>query len=138
MADGGIVVNHVRPYRIARRRRRPRETDNGDAGRPRGSVDRDLVGLRAAVADMLNSTTIRRHVAKLARAEADERHLFIPIHRSAMPYPVADGLWTGNSVPPDAPILPDGVTHLWLAPGLGRRVLLGDAHGWTQHHPYDN
>jgi hypothetical protein len=114
-----------------------RQTMVVPAGRG-GSVDSDLVGLRAAVADMLDSTTMRRHVAKLARAEADERHLFVPIHRSALPYPVADGLWTGSSVPTDAPVLPDGVTHLWLALGLGRRVLLGDAHGWTQHHPYDN
>ncbi|GAB2675773.1 hypothetical protein GCM10027088_63720 [Nocardia goodfellowii] len=69
---------------------------------------------------------------------ADERHLFIPVHLSALPFSVVDGLMTSESVPPDPPPLPEEITHLWLAPPFSRRVLLWDGFTWTNHLPYDN
>ena len=103
-----------------------------------GAVDRNLVGLTAALTDAFESPHIARHIQKLARADGDELHLFIPLHFSALPYPVADGLWTGTTLPRDPAPLPSPLTHLWLAPQFGRRVLLWTPRGWQQHHPYDN
>lgn len=79
-----------------------------------------------------------RHLEKLARAEADERHLFIPVHLSAFPFSVADALIASASLPSDPPPLPEKITHLWLAPPFSRRVLLWNGVEWNNHYPYDN
>lgn len=102
-----------------------------------GGVDTSLVGLRAALVDVFDQPGIVKHLRKVATAEADERHLCLLVHRSALPFAVADGLWTGNTLPPEAPPLPPEVTHLWLIPALGQRVLLWTPEGWQQHQPYD-
>jgi hypothetical protein len=67
-----------------------------------------------------------------------ERHLFVPVHLTAFPFAIIDALIVGTSLPPTPPPLPSGLTHLWLAPSFGRRVLLGTAEGWSQHYPYDD
>jgi hypothetical protein len=97
-----------------------------------GGVDTGLTGLRQALLDAFDEPHIARRIQKLTVSAGEERHLFIAVHWSALPFSVAYGLWTGDALPPDAPPLPSGVTHLWLA-GLGQRVLLGDAEGWQQH-----
>ncbi len=102
-----------------------------------GGVDTSLRGLHAALVEMFDQPGVAKHLRKVAEAEADERHLCLLIHRSALPFAVADGLWTGTTLPPDAPPLPDRVTHLWLMPELGGRVLLWTPDGWQQHRPYD-
>lgn len=100
-----------------------------------GGVDTSLQGLHAALGELFDQPVVAKHLRKLAKAEADERHLCLILHRSALPFAVADGLWTGATLPPDAPPLPDQVTHLWLLPELGGRVLLWTPHGWQQHRP---
>ena len=102
-----------------------------------GGVDHSLAGLRQALAEAFAVPPMPRHLEKLTRTEADERHLFIPVHRTALPFAVADGLWAGAALPPEPPPLPAAVTHLWLAPALGRRVLLWTPRGWQERHPYD-
>lgn len=102
-----------------------------------GGVDRSLAGLRPALEDAFAQPQMARHLTKVASAEADEHHLYVIAHRSALPFAVADGLWVGTTLPPDAPPLPEGVSHLWLAPGLGSRVLLWSPHGWQDYRPYD-
>jgi len=59
------------------------------------------------------------------------------VHLSAFPFAVTDGLIVGNALPPEPPPLPAGLTHVWLAPSSGRRVLLGTAEGWSPHFPYE-
>lgn len=102
-----------------------------------GAVDDTLAGLRQSLLDAFAEPPMPRHLAKLASAVADERHLFAFFHHSALPFAVADGLWAGECLPPEPPPLPVGVSHLWLAPAFGRRVLLWTPAGWEEHHPYD-
>ncbi len=113
-----------------------RDTMVVPAGRG-GGVDHSLAGLKQALIEAFAKPPMPRHLEKVALAEADERHLFIPVHRSALPFAVADGLWTGATLPPEPPPLPAKVTHLWIAPALGRRILLWTPRGWEEHHPYD-
>lgn len=113
-----------------------RDTMVVPAGRG-GGVDHSLAGLRQALIEAFAEPPMPRHLEKVARAEADERHLFVRVHRSALPFAVADGLWTGAGLPAEPPPLPASVTHLWLAPALGRRLLLWTPHGWEEHNPYD-
>jgi hypothetical protein len=48
-----------------------------------GFVDDSLSGFAAALAKAFEKPHIQRHFDKLARAGADERHLFIPLHMPA-------------------------------------------------------
>ncbi len=102
-----------------------------------GTVDDGLVGLRQALETAFNEPHIVRHLAKAGRAEADERHLFIPVHWTALPFDVSDGL-RGDTLPPEPPPIPAALTHLWLAPHFARRILLWTPSGWQNHYPYDN
>jgi hypothetical protein len=102
-----------------------------------GGVDTSLRGLRPALVEMFDQPVVAKHLRKVAGADADERHLCLLIHRSALPFAVADGLWTGTTLPPEPPPLSDQLTHLWLMPELGGRVLLWTPEGWQQHRPYD-
>lgn len=105
-----------------------------------GGTDRTLEGLRDVLATALSTTHLRDRVAKLrstSEISVAERHLFVPIHLTAFPFPIIDALIVGTSLPPTPPPLPPSLTHLWLAPSFGRRVLLGTAEGWAQHYPYD-
>ncbi|GGM15749.1 hypothetical protein GCM10011594_39750 [Nakamurella endophytica] len=104
-----------------------------------GAVDESLSGLRQALEDAFAEPHMVRHLDKTARADTDERHLFLPVHWSVLPFPVFYGLLDdGQALPPEPPPLPPAITHLWLAPELARRVLLWTPHGWQNHYPYDN
>lgn len=91
-----------------------------------GAVDSGLAGVADALRGVFAEPGMAKHLAKVARAGADEGHLFVPVHMSALPFAVLYGLSFGDELPPEPPPLPVGVTHLWLAAGLGQRVLL-----WT-------
>ncbi|MFF8968678.1 hypothetical protein [Streptomyces sp. NPDC014995] len=103
-----------------------------------GGVDRSLNGLRSALDEAFLRPHMNKHLDKIARAEADERHLFVPLHFTALPFNVAYGLMEGDALPTTPPPLPISVTHLWLAPQFAQRVLLWTPDGWQQHYPYDN
>lgn len=103
-----------------------------------GGVDEELSGLLAALSGLFDGDHLRRKFDKLARHQADERHLFLGIDMDGVPFSVLDGLAFGSSLPTDPPPLPDPITHLWIAPRIGRRVLYWSPAGWTQHHPYDD
>ena len=98
-----------------------------------GGVDHTFSGLRTALADLFEDPNIVKHVAKLRRTAADEHHLYVAVHLQALSFAIADALMFGDSTPTGMPILPDGVTHIWLAPPLGPRVLLGCTEGWASH-----
>src|SRR3954453_15945036 len=50
-----------------------------------GGVDTSLAGLYAALVEAFDQPGVANHLRKVARAEADERHLCLLIHRSALP-----------------------------------------------------
>jgi hypothetical protein len=100
-----------------------------------GATSRDLTGMSEALLALFEDQNIKKHVAKLGRAAGEERHLFLAVHSQAFPFDVADALMVGEATPSGSPALPGEVTHLWLAPQFGPRVLRGSSSGWTSH-PY--
>lgn len=104
-----------------------------------GIIDENLVGLDHAVVDLLAAPAVARRVAKVSRADADERHLFVSLDSTGLPFPVA-GVLTGRPerLPTTSTLtLPRRLTHLWLASRY-LHVLLGwtAARGWQAHDVY--
>ena len=94
---------------------------------------------RSSGRHFVNSPHIAERFEKLARAEADERHLFILLHESALPFSISSGLTFADTLPPDSPPVPAYITHVWLAPGFSQRVLLwSQTEGWRNFYPYAN
>ncbi|WP_131536076.1 hypothetical protein [Mycolicibacterium aromaticivorans] len=90
-----------------------------------GAVDEQLSGFADALSEAFEQAHIKTHFDKLAKcADVDERHLFIPLHSSALPFAISSELVFEETLPPDPPLIPDHVSHLWLAPEGSRRVLL--------------
>lgn len=85
-----------------------------------------------ALANAFGTELIHRHVAKLARTTADERHLFVVVGVNDLPFALFESLGFGDALPTSPPNLPDGLTHLWLAPVYGRRFLIGSSTGWAE------
>jgi hypothetical protein len=104
-----------------------------------GAVDDRLEELAAGLSEAFKQPHIEPHFEKLERADADERHLFIPLHQTALPDSVALGLmFDSETLPPNEPPVPGFLTHLWLAPRFSRRVLVwARESGWCNYFPYN-
>ena len=103
-----------------------------------GMVDDSLSGLNDALADAFAAGHLPDHVAKVVHTPADEKHLFLIVHQTALRFEITSALMFGTTVPEGSAWLPNGISHLWLAPEFSNRVLVGTATGWDQTHPYDN
>jgi hypothetical protein len=104
-----------------------------------GVVDDSLPGFADELRTAFASPHIPPHFAKLAKAVADEHHLFIPLHESALSFTLSAGLMFGDALPSDPPPIPEHITHLWLAPAFSRRVLLWSrSDDWRNYFPYAN
>lgn len=103
-----------------------------------GFVAGSLTGLRPALEEAFIQSPFPRHFDKLARADADERHLFVPIHWSALPFHVSHNLALSEDLPTEPPPVPSSISHLWLAPQFSRQVLIWCHAGWKSHKPCDN
>jgi hypothetical protein len=102
-----------------------------------GVVDDSLPGFVDELRTAFATPHIAPHFAKLARANANERHLFIPLHGSTLSFPVSTGLMFGDTPPSEPPPVPEHITHVWLAPAFSRRVLLWSrSEGWRNFFPY--
>jgi hypothetical protein len=100
-----------------------------------GAAWESLDDLPAALVNLFTTDNLVKHVAKVGRPEAAEgvpaeRHLFLILSLSALPFSLFDAFATGVALPDATPPLPGRVTHLWLAPAFGERVALLDANGW--------
>ena len=103
-----------------------------------GFLDEQLVGLPAAVEDLLQVDHIARHVPKLLAHPADEHHLFVNIKHGGLPesqYMVL--VREVHVLPPTVPSLPDGLSHLWLSTGYGPSLLYCTPSGWSEHRVFD-
>jgi hypothetical protein len=116
------------PARDEHRTRRAMITQPG-AG---GFTDETFSQLDEALSAAFDTALIQGHVAKLKRAEADERHLFLVVGIYDMAFSLFQALGFEDTLPAGAPALPDGLTHLWLAPVYGHRVLIGTSAGWVE------
>jgi hypothetical protein len=88
--------------------------------------------LDEALSTAFEAKLIQRHLAKLMRTGADERHLFLVVGVRDLPFSLFSALGFEKDLPAGAPALPDGLTHLWLAPEYGHRVLFGTPAGWVE------
>jgi hypothetical protein len=103
-----------------------------------GLVDSSMSGFADALRQAFQSPHIPAHFEKLANAAADQRHLFIPLHDSALPPGITLELMTGDALPSKPPPVPHSITHLWLAPAFSKRVLLcSRPEGWRNIYPYN-
>lgn len=104
-----------------------------------GAVDEELAGLDRAMVDLLAESTVARRVAKVSEVDADERHLFLSVDTSGLPFPVAAALFGRPERLPTTStlVLPGRLTHLWLAPRY-LNELLGwtTSDGWQSHDVY--
>ena len=103
-----------------------------------GAVLDSLDGLNTALAEVFQTRNLVKHLAKVASPDAaqdgaSERHLFLVLHPSALPYTLFDALITGQPLPTEPLTLPEGVTHLWLWSQFSPRVLLAGPDGWHDH-----
>jgi hypothetical protein len=102
-----------------------------------GWIDESLSGFASELRKAFKSPHIEPHFEKLAKAATDERHLFIALHDSALPFSIASELMFGKTLPAESPPVPDYITHVWLAPAFSRRVLLWSrSEGWRNLFPY--
>jgi hypothetical protein len=97
-----------------------------------GFPDGAFNGLDDALSAAFDTTNIQRHLTKLRRTQAGERHLFLIVGVYDLPYTLYDALVFGDRLPAGAPPKPDDLTHLWLAPVSCRRVLIGTSAGWDE------
>jgi len=97
-----------------------------------GGEDETFSLLDEALSTAFDITHIQDHVAKLRRTQADERHLFLIVDMYDLPYSLFGALGFSDRLPAGAPALPAGLTHLWLAPVYGHRVLIGTSAGWAE------
>lgn len=104
-----------------------------------GTIDHDLLGLDEAVTELLSVPTVAKRVAKVSTAETDERHLFVSVDSSGLPFPVSSALMGRPERLPTTSTLtaPPPLSHLWLAPRF-THVLLGwtVTGGWQAYDVY--
>ena len=104
-----------------------------------GFVDKSMSGFADALGAAFENPHIPRHFEKLEKANGVERHLFIALHDSLSRSSISSELMFDDALPSESTPLPDYITHLWLAPGFSRRVLLwSEPEGWRNFYPYDN
>lgn len=97
-----------------------------------GWIEDSLTGFADELRTAFQAGHITPHFEKLNREpNVDERHLFIPMHETALPSNLSTTLTFTDILPSQPPPVPSYITHLWLGPAFGKRVLLWTpADGW--------
>jgi hypothetical protein len=101
-----------------------------------GFSDRGLASLPDELAGTLRTPKIQSRIKKLAESELEERHLLLIVRPSAFSWSVYEGLAFGGPLPTEAPLLPDGLSQVWLLTGLqaGGVVRGISGRGWYRDH----
>ena len=101
-----------------------------------GFSSRGLSSLAGELAETLRTPKIQAKISKLAASGLEERHLFLLVRPSAFSWPVFEGLAFGGPFPTEVPLLPDGLSQVWLLTGLqaGGVVRGISGRGWYRDH----
>ena len=94
-----------------------------------GSVDESLSRLAEAINELIAQDHVQRRIRKLDRSGHEEQHLFVVVDHTGLPFDVFYALTRGTISPPNAPILPGAVTHLWLLVTFTPHAILVTAEG---------
>jgi hypothetical protein len=103
-----------------------------------GFSSRGLESLPIELSEVLRTTKMQSKIDKLTATGRDERHLFLIVRPSAFSFPIYDGLAFGGPLPVEVPVLPDGLSQVWLLTGLqaGGVVRCTSGDGWSRDDPY--
>jgi hypothetical protein len=100
-------------------------------------TDQRMASVAPAVRDWLASRPALRAITRLGQRRARERQLYLTVGCSEVTAEAFDSLVRASGVPPAPPPPRLAITHLWLAPVLGRTVYLWSrGGGWSRHEPY--
>jgi hypothetical protein len=101
-----------------------------------GFSGRGLASLPDELTETLRIPKVQSRIRKLAASESEERHLLLIVRPSAFSWPVYEGLAFGGPLPTEAPLLPDGLSQVWLLSGLqAGGVIRGiSGRGWYRDH----
>lgn len=101
-------------------------------------TDREMVSVVPAVQRCLSVGALRRTLRRLSRREGDERQLYLTVDCRGLAPEAFEALLRADGVPTSTPSLPAELSHLWIAPVLGRTVFLWRRQiGWSRHEPYE-
>jgi hypothetical protein len=83
---------------------------------------------------LLASRGLAGHVAKLAAAHAEERHLWLGVHMSGAPFAAFYALTDETVVPQTDPVVPAHLDAVWLFAQFSAPVLVWRrGEGWSRH-----
>jgi hypothetical protein len=86
------------------------------------------------LSELLRSDRLAKHLAKLAAADAEERHLWLGVHMSGAPFAPFYALTDGTVVPQTDPVVPAHLDAVWLFPQFSAPVLVWRrGKGWSRH-----
>jgi hypothetical protein len=106
--------------------------------RPGRAADPAMSSVVPSLRDSLAGGPAARALRALRqRRDAMERQLYLTVGWTGLSPEAFDSLVRAAGVPPVPPPEQDWLSHLWLAPVLGRTVFLwSHADGWSRHEPY--
>lgn len=95
--------------------------------------------LPSVVRSALLEDKMRSKIEKLAASGYDERHLFLSVRPLAFSFAVYDNLCFGGSLPDEPPVLPAGLSELWLTSGFKEGGVVRAIAGreWRRDHPFE-
>jgi hypothetical protein len=104
-----------------------------------GFSGRGMTSLPDELAAVLSTPNMQAKIRKLAATGLEERHLLLIVRPSAFSWPVYDGLAFGGPLPSEAPLLPNGLSQIWLLSGIRAGGVVRGISGrrWYRDHPYD-
>lgn len=105
--------------------------------RPGIATDRAMLSVVPSLRESLAGGPAARALRVLRRRRAVERQLYLTVGCTGVSPEAFDSLVRAAGVPPAPPPEQDWLSHLWLAPVLGRAVFLWSREdGWSRHEPY--
>lgn len=98
------------------------------------AVDEQLTDLARWLDELWTTPLLERHLEKLTRTDAAEKHLFLWLYDSGMPAEILLGLTGDFTLPGFLPPPPPAITSLWLATRWKVPVLRwSKGRGWGCH-----